>query len=173
MLDFASVLDDPTGEFLLPEYTADELHPNTAGQTAMAGVVLENPVTPLVPTGGQIATIGGTPQSSDVYDMSGFLAPDTTITAGWGRIMRDGNTVTLSIQGLATDKSGAATLFALPEGFRPINQIVFETVPYWSAETRETGRLTAGGAIEFRALSVEHGMNLSLTYLTSDPQPTI
>ena len=172
VLDFASVLDDPTGEFLLPEYTADELHPNTDGQTAMAGVVLKNPVTPLVPTGGQIATLGGTPQSSVVYDISDFLAPGTTITAGWGRIMRDANVVTLSIQGLATDKSGVATLFTLPEGFRPINQIVFETVPYWSSETRESGRLTSGGDIQFRALSVGHGMNLSLTYLTDDPQPT-
>ena len=172
-LDFASVLDDPTGEFLLPEYTADELHPNTAGQTAMAGVVLESPVTPLVPTRAQIAALSATSQTPDVYDLSDFLAADTTITAGWGRIMRDGNTVTLSIQGLATDKSGAVTLFALPEGFRPINQIVFETVPYWSSETRETGRLTAGGSIEFRALSVDHGINLSLTYLTGDPQPTI
>ena len=172
VLDFASVLDDPTGEFLLPEYTADELHPNTAGQTAMAGVVLKNPVTPLVPTGGQIATLGGAPQSSVVYDMSDFLAPGTTITAGWGRIMRDANVVTLTIQGLATDKSGVATLFTLPEGFRPINQIVFETVPYWSSETRESGRLTSGGGIQFRALSVGHGMNLSLTYLTDDPQPT-
>lgn len=172
VLDFASVLDDPTGEFLLPEYTADELHPNTAGQTAMSGVVLKNPVTPLVPTGGQIATLGGTPKSSVVYDMSDFLAPGTTITAGWGRIMRDANVVTLSIQGLATDKSGVATLFTLPEGFRPINQIVFETVPYWSSETRESGRLTSGGGIQFRALSVGHGMNLSLTYLTDDPQPT-
>ena len=172
-LDFASVLDDPTGEFLLPEYTADELHPNTAGQTAMAGVVLQSPVTPLVPTSAQIAVLSATSQTPNVYDMTGFLAADTTVTAGWGRIMRDGNTVTLSVQGLATDKSGAVTLFNLPEGFRPVNQIVFETVPYWSAETRETGRLTAGGAIEFRALGVDHGMNLSLTYLTADPQPTI
>ena len=172
-LDFASVLDDPTGEFLLPEYTADELHPNTAGQTAMAGVVLQSPVTPLVPTRAQIAALSATSQTPNVYDMTGFLAADTTITAGWGRIMRAGNTVTLSIQGLATDKSGAVTLFNLPVGFRPINQTVFDTVPYWSSETRETGRLTVGGAIEFRALSAEHGINLSLTYLTSDPQLTI
>ena len=54
VLDFASALDDPTGEFLLPEYTSDELHPNTAGQTAMAGVVLETPISPYVLTTAQM-----------------------------------------------------------------------------------------------------------------------
>ena len=49
-LDFASVLDDPTGEFLLPELTGDGLHPNSAGQTLMADVVLASPISPYVMT---------------------------------------------------------------------------------------------------------------------------
>ena len=46
VLDFATVLGGVANEDLLPEYSADGLHPNTAGQEAMAALVESLPVTP-------------------------------------------------------------------------------------------------------------------------------
>lgn len=46
VLDFATVVGGSADEDLLPEYSADGLHPNTAGQMAMAALVSSLPVTP-------------------------------------------------------------------------------------------------------------------------------
>lgn len=46
VLDFAKAVGGSADEDLLPEYSADGLHPNTAGQAVMAGVVEAVPVTP-------------------------------------------------------------------------------------------------------------------------------
>lgn len=46
VLDFATAVGGQADEDLLPEYSADGLHPNTAGQAVMAGVVEAVPVTP-------------------------------------------------------------------------------------------------------------------------------
>lgn len=47
-LDFAAAVDDGADENLDPALTSDGLHPNTAGQSLMADVVLATPVTPYV-----------------------------------------------------------------------------------------------------------------------------
>ena len=48
VFSFAAAVGDTANEDLLPEYSADGLHPNAAGQQKMADEVLKAPVTPYV-----------------------------------------------------------------------------------------------------------------------------
>ena len=138
VLDFASVLDDPTGEFLLPEYTSDELHPNTAGQTAMAGVVLDNPISPYVLTTAQMVqpvdttllprvdnTVGNRVFIGDtmVYGNTGWrditsLIPE--VTSGTVRVMRNNGSAYISFSStvFTTTSDGLNISRMIPQGFR-------------------------------------------------------
>ncbi|WP_165164907.1 SGNH/GDSL hydrolase family protein [Corynebacterium qintianiae] len=49
-IDLPRIVGDSGDEDLKPEYSADGIHPNTAGQTAMAGELIAHPVTKFVAT---------------------------------------------------------------------------------------------------------------------------
>lgn len=56
-IPWGSAVATTDDEALRPEYTNDNLHPNTAGQAVMAGIVQSAPVTGRVLTGAQVADL--------------------------------------------------------------------------------------------------------------------
>lgn len=57
VIPWGAALATSDDEALRPEYTSDNLHPNTAGQAVMSGVVESVPVTGRVLTSGQVAAL--------------------------------------------------------------------------------------------------------------------
>lgn len=193
-LDFASVLDDLTGEFLLPEYTADELHPNTAGQTAMAGVALETPISPYVLTAAQMAqpvdatllpradnTVGNRVFVGDtmiygntgVRNITGLIDGDQG--TGTARIQRVGNTVMLSLVNIPTPGTGTYMSIPnfIPQGFR--SSFNWQYLGIGKASSIDAAgplRVGTNGDLFIYRTSSETRVNGTIAYTSETPWPT-
>ena len=100
------------------------------------------------------------------------ISAATTSTNRQGFLRRVGNTVYLTFLSAKFDTTTGSTIYSLPTGFRPGRDTYFESVPYWSADTRRAGRARVGGEVEIRSLSLEDTITFNTSWPTDNPWPT-
>lgn len=100
------------------------------------------------------------------------ISADTTSTNQQGVLRRVGKTVYLTFLTAKFDTTTGTTIYSLPTGFRPGRDTYFETVPYWSGDTRRSGRARFGGEVEIRPLTSEDTITFNTSWPTNNPWPT-
>lgn len=98
------------------------------------------------------------------------LITGTTVESGELRIVRTGSLVNIMMRGLTVSSSGSASLFTVPNGFRPIGSSVRDTL---SDSSSRLGYAEAYGSGSFWCQRLGSGiaMNLLMAYITAQPFP--
>ena len=115
VFDFSTVVSGGTGA-ILPEYDADGVHLNSAGYQALADSI-QILMAPTPPSAIQGARLDRLEYWSGVRDLSGVLIN------GWvGNVTlcRDGNGISLYVEGLDSSNATGTAFMNLPVGWRPI-----------------------------------------------------
>ncbi|MFJ2144153.1 SGNH/GDSL hydrolase family protein [Glutamicibacter sp. NPDC087831] len=179
--DIASPVTANDAGGLLAQYiSSDNIHMNTAGQTAIAtsGLKVMTVRTGLVFN----QTAGRTVKAWDylnqreqlIYGDTGERRmTDPAFAGGSLDISRQGNLVTLNIVALKFFGTGTVSLSNfIPVGFRPRYVVLESAAKYWSTDTDGTARVTSSGTFMVPNVQASTQISLAVTWRTDDPWPT-
>lgn len=183
--DIASPVTANDSGGLLPEYiSSDNLHMNTAGQTAIARSGLKQMsyrTDPLVrnTSAGQTVTVWDPSTNKDVLLAGNTgvrkLTPPAPYLSGTIGLVRRGNVVELNLQAIKfVEGTAGSVTFAnlIPVGFRPSGIVAAKSVKFWSNETEESLRVTNAGSLMYQLVVAATNSSAQLIWTTEDPWPT-